>query len=299
MKKILKYIGAIILAILMEIVFYYIDKTLASLDYNIENDIVYQDGLVVHYLDVGQGDSIFIKFPNNKTMLIDAGEKEYGSKVVNYIKNLNYNKIDYIIATHPHTDHIGGLSLVIDSFDIGKIYMPKVTTTTYTYENLLKTIKNKGLKITTGVKGVNIINEDDLKVSILSPQDHDYDNLNNYSIVIKIVYKDRSFLFMGDSEKLIEKEITDDVSCDVLKIGHHGSSTSSSLDFLNKTNAKYAIISVAKNNDYHHPHESVIKNIKKSGMEILKTSDNGDIIISTDGIDLAIKKGNDNNASNN
>lgn len=243
----------------------------------------------IHYLDVGQGDSIFIELPNNSTMLIDAGESSKGLIVANYIKKLNYSKIDYLVGTHPHTDHIGGLSYIINNFDIGKIYMPKALSTTKTYENLLNTISSKGLKITTAKAGVNIIDEDNLKVDIIAPNKDSYNDLNNYSAVIKITYQQKKFLFMGDAEIESENEITTDVSADVIKIGHHGSDTSSGKSFVDKVNAKYAIIMVGNNNKYNHPYQTIIDRWTSTGTTIYRTDLNGTIVLTSDGNTIDIK----------
>ena len=136
---------------------------------NTNNDL-----LKVHYLDVGQGDSIFVELPNNETMLIDAAESYQSENIINYLKNLNYKKIDYVIGTHPHTDHIGGLKDIINTFEIGKIYMPKVVSTTKTYESLLMAIKDKNLKINTAKAGTSIIDTDALKINILAPNNSIY-----------------------------------------------------------------------------------------------------------------------------
>lgn len=251
---------------------------------NTNNDL-----LKVHYLDVGQGDSIFIELPNNETMLIDAAESYQSENIINYLKNLNYQKIDYVIGTHPHTDHIGGLKDIINTFEIGKIYMPKVVSTTKTYESLLMTIKDKNLKINTAKAGTSIIDIDTLKINILAPNNSTYTELNNYSVVTKITYGTTKFLFMGDAEKLSENEIKEDVTADVIKIGHHGSNTSSSIDFIKKVNAKYGIISVGLNNKYNLPKEEIITNWENSGTKIYLTSINGTITASSDGTNIKIE----------
>ena len=245
--------------------------------------------LKVHYLDVGQGDSIFIELPNNETMLIDAAESYQSENIINYLKNLNYQKIDYVIGTHPHTDHIGGLKDIINTFEIGKIYMPKVISTTKTYESLLMAIKDKNLKINTAKAGTSIIDTDTLKINILAPNNSIYTELNNYSVVTKITYGTTKFLFMGDAEKLSENEIKENVTADVIKIGHHGSNTSSSIDFIKKVNAKYGIISVGLNNKYNLPKEETITNWKNSGTKIYLTSTNGTIRASSDGTNIKIE----------
>lgn len=251
---------------------------------NTNNDL-----LKVHYLDVGQGDSIFIELPNNETMLIDAAESYQSENIINYLKNLNYQKIDYVIGTHPHTDHIGGLKDIINTFEIGKIYMPKVVSTTNTYESLLMAIKDKNLKINTAKAGTSIIDTDTLKINILAPNNSIYTELNNYSVVTKITYGTTKFLFMGDAEKLSENEIKENVTADVIKIGHHGSNTSSSIDFIKKVNAKYGIISVGLNNKYNLPKEETITNWENSGTKIYLTSTNGTIRASSDGTNIKIE----------
>ena len=254
---------------------------------NTNNDL-----LKVHYLDVGQGDSIFIELPNNETMLIDAAESYQSENIINYLKNLNYKKIDYVIGTHPHTDHIGGLKDIINTFEIGKIYMPKVVSTTKTYESLLMAIKDKNLKINTAKAGTSIIDTDALKINILAPTNSTYTELNNYSVVTKITYGTTKFLFMGDAEKLSENEIKENVTADVIKIGHHGSNTSSSIDFIKKVNAKYGIISVGLNNKYNLPKEEIITNWENSGTKIYLTSINGTITASSDGTNIKIESEN-------
>lgn len=251
---------------------------------NTNNDL-----LKVHYLDVGQADSIFIELPNNETMLIDAAESYQSENIINYLKNLNYQKIDYVIGTHPHTDHIGGLKDIINTFEIGKIYMPKVVSTTKTYESLLMAIKDKNLKINTAKAGTSIIDTDTLKINILAPNSETYTELNNYSVVTKITYGTTKFLFMGDAEKLSENEIKENVTADVIKIGHHGSNTSSSIDFIKKVNAKYGIISVGLNNKYNLPKEETITNWENSGTKIYLTSINGTIRASSDGTNIKIE----------
>lgn len=252
---------------------------------NTENS---RKNLISHYIDVGQGDSEFIELPDGTTMLIDAGTADYGETVVDYIKNLGYSKIDYLVGTHPHADHIGGMQKVVQSFDIGSVYMPKASTNTKTYENLLTEIKNKGLKIKSAKAGVSIISEDNLKVDILAPNSSEYDELNNYSAVVKITYKNNKFLYMGDAEKLSEDEIKADVSADVIKIGHHGSTSSSSKNFVKKVKPQYAVICVGKDNSYGHPKDTIIKRWKDIGAKILRTDEDGSITITSDGSNISV-----------
>lgn len=247
------------------------------------------DEVVAHFLDVGQADCAVIELPNQRFMLIDAGEAKDSSTIIEYLKTLKVKKIDYIIATHPHADHIGGLASVIKEFDIGAIYMPKVVATSKTYENLLTTISEKNLKIKTGKSGVEILNEENLKINIVAPNQEKYSGYNNYSIVLKLTYGNTSYLFTGDAEKISEQEITDDIASEVLKVAHHGSDTSTSEEFLKKVAPKYAIISVGAGNKYNHPAEITISKLQKYTNNIYRTDLNGNIIVKTNGQDIEVQ----------
>lgn len=287
-KNKLKIIAFVICAII--VLFSVLEENSTNTSNTSDENISSSETLNVHFLDVGQADSIFIELPNKETMLIDAGNNADDKFVVNYIKNLHYNKIDYVVGTHPHEDHIGGLDTVINTFEIQNIYMPKVEHTTKTFEDILLAIKNKNLKIKTAKAGVNIIDNNDLKIDIIAPVNDDYEDLNNYSAVIKITYKDNSFLFMGDAEKISEEEITADVKADVIKIGHHGSYTSTSEEFLKRVSPTYAVISVGKGNDYGHPHEETIDLLNKYNIKVFRTDVSGTITIKSDGYKINVEK---------
>ena len=244
------------------------------------------DTLRVNYIDVGQGDSIFIQLPNNESMLIDAGEAFEVDNVINYLNNLGIKKIDYVVGTHPHTDHIGGLEEVINTFDIGSIYMPRASSTSKTYEDLLTAINSKGLKVKTAKSGVVVLDDNDLKLEFIAPNSDSYSELNNYSAVLKLTYLDNTFLFMGDAETLSEDEITCDVNVDVIKVGHHGSDSSSSVDFVNKVSPEYAIIMVGEGNSYNHPYQSIIDRYESVGAKVLRTDLDGNIVCDSDGVDV-------------
>lgn len=246
--------------------------------------------LKVHYIDVGQGDSEFLELPNGQTMLIDAGNPENGTQIVNYVKGLGHNKIDYLVATHPHSDHIGGMAEVVDSLDIGSVYMPKKSTNTKTFEGLLSALQNKGLKINTAKVGVNIIKTGDLNIDILAPVNIDGNDLNQYSAVIKVTYGTTKFLFMGDAGQPSEEQISADVSADVLKVGHHGSKTASSQEFLNKVHPRYAVIEVGKGNSYGHPTAATLSKLQGVGATIYRTDNDGTIIFTSDAKTITIDK---------
>lgn len=243
--------------------------------------------LKVHYIDVGQADSILIQ-QNGQNMLIDAGNNPDGNLVVNYLKSQGVSKLDYVIGTHPHEDHIGGLDVVIKAFNIGKVYMPKATATTATFKDVVSAISSKGLKITTPTVG-STINLGDASATILAPNGSGYEDANNYSIAIKLKYGNNSFLFMGDAEDVSENEILAkglDVKADVLKVGHHGSSSSTTSAFLNKVSPKYAIISVGKGNTYGHPHKPIMDRLKASGITVYRTDEAGTIVAASNGTSI-------------
>jgi competence protein ComEC len=246
--------------------------------------------LKVHYMDVGQGDSEFLELPNKQTMLIDAGNSDNGTQIVSYIKALGYNKIDYLIATHPHADHIGGMATVVSKLNIGKIYMPKKSTNTKTYEKLLVAIQNKGLKIHTAKAGVNIVKVGNLNIDIMAPVYITGDDLNEYSAVIKVTYGNNKFLFMGDAGEESERQITADVKADVLKVGHHGSKTSTSQSFLNKVKPKYAVIEVGAGNSYGHPTNATLTRLQNIGATIYRTDKDGTIIFTSDAKTITVNK---------
>lgn len=243
--------------------------------------------LTVHYIDVGQGDSELIQI-NNKNILIDAGPKDAEDKVVSYIKTQGITTLDYLIETHPHEDHIGGMEAVVKSFKINQFIGPKIYNppTTSIFKNLITTLKNKNMKITVLDPGDHIDLGKNVECQILSPEKAYYDNLNNYSIVLKITYKDSKFLFDGDAEQEDESKILNhgfDISSDVLKVGHHGSSGSSSENFLKEVSPKIAVISCGKNNDYGHPHKVTLDKLNSINCKIYRTDLNGDIVITSDG----------------
>ena len=243
--------------------------------------------LIVDFIDVGQGDSILIR-QGDHAMLIDGGTSECKDDLLNFLKSENIQKFDYIVGTHPHEDHIGSLDDVVNAYDFDTILFPKVTTTTKTFENLVNAVKNKNKKFTTPVSG-NEYTLGDAKFKILAPSSDSYQSLNNYSIVIKLTYGENTFMFTGDAETLSETEMLnsfDDLTADVLKIGHHGSTTSTSKKFLNAVNPKYAVISVGKDNTYNHPTKTTMNKLEELKIPVYRTDEEGTIECVSNGKDI-------------
>ncbi|MBP3503223.1 MAG: MBL fold metallo-hydrolase [Clostridia bacterium] len=233
------------------------------------------ENLRVYCLDVGQGDSILIS-NKGKNMLIDASTNDMGSTVVKYLKQLGISKIDYLVGTHPHEDHIGGLDNVIKNFDIGTIYMPKAVATTKTYEDVIDAIANKKLKVTTPKIGDTFnIGNANCEVMYVGDNEEEY---NECSIVIKMDFNNVSYLFTGDANENVENS-REWPEVDILKVGHHGSSSSSTSKFLNQIKPKVALISVGKENKYGHPTKSALNRLNKIGAKTYRTDENETILI--------------------
>lgn len=245
--------------------------------------------LYIHYLDVGQGDSIFIELPNGKTMLIDASVSSADDTIIKYIKGQGVKKLDYVIATHPHADHIGAMAKVLDAFDIGMVYMPDVTANTKTFEKMLDVIEEKEIPVKRAKAGVTVLNADGVTATLLAPVSDEYSDMNDYSAVLRIEYGKRAFMFMGDATTVSEGEIRGKINCDVVKVGHHGSSSSSGEAFVLATGADYAVFSVGEGNDYGHPHKESLDRWKNSGAKILRTDIDGNIVVSTDGEQMSVR----------
>lgn len=246
----------------------------------------------IDYFDVGQGDSALIQV-NGKSMLIDAGTNDTEDTLVQMIKDEGIKKLDYVIGTHPHEDHIGGLDKVIDNFEVGEIIMPEVKNTTKTFESVLKSAAKKEKKIKKAKPGIEIDLGEGTNVEVFSPGKDKYKELNNYSPIMKITYGENSFLFTGDAEKEVEKEVINNgynLKSDVIKVGHHGSTTSTTEEFLNLVNPEIAVISVSKENTYGHPEKKILDRLKNKNIKILRTDEIGSIEIISDGKSISINK---------
>ena len=245
--------------------------------------------LSVHFIDVGQGDSTLI-ISGDRTVLIDAGDSEGGQAVRSYLVSQKVDHLDYIIATHPHSDHTGGIETVLESFETGTLLIPvfsengKSEDDLYAWHELNRTAEAAGIAMTEAVPGMAL----DLGISSLSvlAPSGDYDEINNYSVVTELVHGDNSFLITGDAETeseadMLKSGVLEDI--DVLKAGHHGSSTSTGSEFLEIVKPEYAVISCGAGNSYNHPSASVMKRLGEYEVRVFRTDLQGSIIAESDG----------------
>jgi len=263
-------------------------------------------GLEVYFLDVGQGDCELIRIPDGDgtwNALIDTGEYEYADGLTDALRGLDVEKIDALICSHPHTDHMGCMARMVQRFEIGTVYMPRVpdsqVPTTSAYEALLNALTKKKLTAVPLRKGAEIACPDGAEFQVMAPRRNaEWEDLNNYSGVIRLTYGRTSFLFTGDaesdSEKLILKDAETggwDLKSTVLKCGHHGSKTSTSANFLKAVDPLYTVVSCGQDNPYGHPHKGTLEKLSKLGTRVYRTDEDGTILAESDGKTVTFKTG--------
>lgn len=238
--------------------------------------------LSVHFIDVGHGDSILVQSPSGKTMLIDTGGND--RKCEQYLASLGVRRLDVIVGTHPHLDHIGSMPRIVKDYEIGNIIMPRVSANTKTFQSLLQNIQAKEMKINTAKAGMIIPFDDAIQIECLAPNSDQYDDLNDYSIVLKLTYGDVSFLFTGDAAKVSEKEMVQlhrgKLKSTVMKVPHHGSTSSGSQAFVDAVSPQ-AVVYMIGVNDYGHPTQTILKRLAHCAN--FRTDEQGTIILTTDG----------------
>ncbi len=247
----------------------------------------------VHFIDVGQGDCTLV-ISKGEVMVIDSGDRDDSDSVVKYLKEQGVKKIKYLIATHPHADHIGEMPEIIGSFDVENFIMPKIpdefVPATKTYEDMLAALKAKGIKATKAEDCELTLGE--CKLKLYKSNIENDSNLNNYSVLVKVVHGSNSFLITGDCEREEEQDILSrgcDIRAKVLKAGHHGSYTSSSAEFLDKVLPRYVVISCGRVNDYGHPNEETVDRLAKYADEIYVTAEVGTVVFESDGEGISVK----------
>ncbi|MDR0462968.1 MAG: MBL fold metallo-hydrolase [Pseudomonadales bacterium] len=258
-------------------------------------EIIYEeydfDGdLVIHFIDVGQGDATLIK-TSAGSVLIDGGDRHMGERMVAYLRDVGVSEITYVIATHPHADHIGGLVDVLNEFSIGQIIMPPVAHTTVTFERFLDAIEDNDILVKEPSPGVSF-NLGEVEFTIIAPNSTGYQNLNDYSVSVRVVFGETSFVFTGDAERISEMEMIEAghvLSADVLRVGHHGSRTSTTQEFFDAVDPSIVVISVGADNRYGHPHSEVTDRLEAAAVRIYRTDQHGTIIMTSDGTYINVR----------
>jgi len=247
--------------------------------------------ITVHFIDVGQGDAILIQGPD-LAVLIDAGPRGAGQTVVDYLRSRGISTLDLVIATHPHEDHIGGFLDVLPEFEVREIMDPGVAHTSKTFEDYLDIIDGKDIPFTVARAGMRRNLGGGVNLEILHPLEPSEYALNNASIVTRVSYGSVNFLFTGDAEIGAEREMLErghNLRANVLKVGHHGSVTSSSSDFLNAVRPRYGVIMVGDQNRYGHPYQQVLDQLNTGNIRVYRTDLHGTVVITTDGAGIEIR----------
>lgn len=242
--------------------------------------------LQVHFLDVGQGDSTLI-IQGEHAMLIDGGENHKGWQIVDYLDYLGVEHLDYVVGTHPDSDHIGGLDTVLEQVSCDMVMMPEYERDTASYEGLIEVLEKKGIEPVSPKPG-DTYELGTAKITILAPN-KTYDNVNDNSIAMRIVHGGNSFLFTGDAENEAENDMLISgrlLSSDVYKVAHHGSSGANSELFLMTVKPEHAVISCGEGNDYGHPHSEVLNQLRKMGTKVYRTDEQGTIVAVSDGNEI-------------
>ncbi len=241
-----------------------------------------------HFIDVGQGDSTLIT-SGGKAVVIDTGSVDKGDTVIDYVTRYT-TEVEYLILTHPHEDHMGSADQVLSSIEVKNVIMPDAYSDSAFFSRFLDVVEEKGINVIEAVPG-DVYEIGEMTVTILAPLEKEYDNLNNYSIVARVDVGDTSALFTGDAEKEMEEALlrrySAELDCDLYQAGHHGSSTSNTVDFIAAVAPTAAVISCGKDNSYGHPHRETIQTFEEFGVEVFRTDLLGDIIFVSDGVGIS------------
>lgn len=249
-----------------------------------------QSLIKVHILNVGQADAAIIELPGHRTMMIDIGAADSMNRIDAYLSSLMIRKIDFLVISHFHSDHMGNFDEWVDTHDIESLYIP--SSTDEDSLRISRLAKEKGILVHQASMGTTILNENDLKIEILAPLHANYYNENDSSLVVKITYINNKYLFTGDASILSEQEMLVygmDLDADVIKIAHHGGESSSSLDFLQAVSPQYAVISVGANNNYDMPSPSVSKRLSDLGIKTYRTDRDGTVTFWGNGQRIAVQ----------
>lgn len=279
-------IAIVILAIVMSL-------TMAQRENDGTHMLASDDDAIIYVFDVGQGDSILLR-NGEYDVLIDAGPNSAEDELISKLDELGLERLDCLVLTHPHEDHIGGADKVIENYAVDTLLMPDAVSSSRTFESVLDAAEDAGLEITVPRRG-DSFTLGDLYFTVLAPDDGPQKETNDYSIVLKVEHGESTFILTGDAEASSEAEMldffgADALKCDLLKVGHHGSSTSSSREFIRASSPSIAAISCAAGNSYGHPHEEVIKLFEKEGIAVYRTDIDGTLTFISDGVSVSLAK---------
>lgn len=279
-------------SIIVLAVIFVIAWAVENIDFRKDKAPAENPGTEVHFVDVGQGDASLI-ISGDEAMVIDTGERDSNDTFLNYLKGQGITKLKYLVITHPHTDHMGEAADIISTIETETIIMPKVTgnmtPTNSTYKTFLKTVKSLGMTITASTDATYTLG--DIKFRLFTTKE-EHSDLNNYSTLVKVIDGENSFLFTGDCEDEEEEEMLQqgfDLSATVLSAGHHGSSNSSTEEFLDAVNPQYAVVSYGAGNSYGHPHDEAVERLKGHAKYYYTTADNGSVVFLSDGKGLTVE----------
>lgn len=239
------------------------------------------------FVDVGQADGCVIKTYNNDIIVVDTGEDRKATEILEVLDSMDFEDIDLMILSHPHADHIGGAQTILETYPVKEVLMSSYVTSTRVFTSILDTLENMDTKVTQATLGLTY-NIDDVNVEVVGVDSIPGDN-NDSSIVAKVTYGDIDMLFTGDAEGPAEDVILSngyDLNSEILKVGHHGSITSTSEEFLNAINPKMAIISVGEGNKYNHPADNTLNRLKEHNVDYFRTDEKGNIVVEIDGMDF-------------
>ena len=290
-KKLIKYIASLLVAVFCFAVGVIGDWDEIGDNLGLSQPSVTAEGeLEVHFIDVGNADCILVR-QGDKTMLIDAGERKSKVTLQHYFDTYSVEEFDLVIATHPHADHIGGMEYVLDNYPVERFVMSYMDEppTTSSYENMLECLLEKNIPVDEAVPGA-VYELGTARLQILAPYESDGE-ANNVSVVTRLTFGDKAFLFTGDAEEMVEKQLiygTYPIKADVLKLGHHGSNTSNSTAFLRQVAPNFAVITCGKGNSYGHPHQEVIDRLSRQKVETHRTDCDGHVVFTTDGTTLSV-----------
>lgn len=281
-----KYVKIIITAVIVIVTLVHVISDYQRFE-KVQRAIDSADGMFsVHYIDIGQGDATLLRSPSGKFMLIDCGPTSSSGYLVKYLYDMGVERLDYLLITHPHEDHFGGAFSVMEHFEIEELIIHEDFAETYPYDKYIRMADDYGYDVVLTAVGDHFEFGGCAEFEIIGPEKTDADDLNESSLCFRVVYENTAFMFTGDAEDHTESSLLSSgkpLKSNVLKAGHHGSSTSNTVNFVNAVSPEYAVVSCGKNNDYGHPHRETVRIFENAGIKMLRTDEKENIVFVSDG----------------